>query len=82
MQLLQNYCKNLWKILRANALSLTNSCNNILQDMFESCRNFLKNTPLLQNILQELYSVWTNLVHNIFVIEVNVSDTSLSFAIR
>ena len=47
--------------------------------MFESCRTFAKITPLLQNFLQELYSVWTNLVHNVFVTALNVSDTFPSF---
>ena len=31
--------------------------DNFLQDMFGSSKILAKNTPLLQNILQELYSV-------------------------
>ena len=74
MQLLKNYSQNFCKILQENALSLTNS-RKILQHMFESCKFFAKSTQLLQNILQELYSVWMNLAHNVFVIALNVSDT-------
>ena len=47
--------------------------------MFGSCKIFARNTPLLQNILQELYSVWANLVHNVLVIALHVSDSFLGY---
>ena len=44
-----------------------NSCK-IIAKTFARCLNLVKflqkNTPFSQNVLQELYSVWTNLVHN------------------
>ena len=83
MQLLQNYCKNFCKILQENALTSTNSCK-IKQDMFGSCENFARVVCYFQELcvfakfLQKLYSVWTNLIHNVFVIDVIASDTYVS----
>ena len=77
MQLLQNYCKNFCKILQENALTLTNSCK-ILQDMLGSCKIFARDVCFFANFLQVLYSVWTNLFHNVFVIALKESDTYIS----
>ena len=70
MQLLQNYCKNFCKILQENALLLTNSCKICLNLV-----KFLQNHTTLAKLLQELYSVWTNLGDNVFVITLKESDT-------
>ena len=67
---------NSYKII-ANAFSLTNSCKicldlaKFLQKTHHSCKMFCK------SCIQ--FSVWTNVVLNVFVIAQNVTDSFLSF---
>ena len=67
MQVLQNYCNNFCKILQENALTLKNSC-----------KIFARVVVFFAKFLQELYSVWTNLFQNVFVIGLKESDTYVS----
>ena len=72
MELLQNYCKKFCKILQEIALTLTNSCK-ILARVVLVLQNFCKICVFFAKFLQELYSSWTNLFHNVFVIALKVS---------
>ena len=74
MQLLKNYCENFCKILQENALTLTKSCK-----MFGSCKNFARVVCFFfEKFLQELYSVWANLFHKVFVIALKEPDPLVS----
>ena len=55
-------------------MTLRNSCKIFARDVF-FLQNFCKICVFFAKFLQKLYSVWTNLFHNVFVIALKESDT-------
>ena len=76
MQLLQNYCKNFYKILKENALSLTNSC----KICFNLVKFLQKHSILAKYSARVIFNLGES-CSQCFVIALNVSDTFLRFVV-